>query len=87
VHSAYHFTAALSLLLPCITILVLHLLSTNRKCTQPCHFPLLYKPASQKVKMVVKNFLMRSSRLSVTSVAIPVVFWSLPLFHYARESS
>jgi hypothetical protein len=33
--SAYHFITILSLLLPCIIILFLHLLSTNHKCTQP----------------------------------------------------
>jgi hypothetical protein len=27
-------------------ILFLHLLSTNQKCTQPCYFPLLYKPTA-----------------------------------------
>jgi hypothetical protein len=43
-NSAYHFIIVLSLLLPCITILFLHLLSTNHKCTQPCYFPLLLKP-------------------------------------------
>jgi hypothetical protein len=45
-NSAYHFIIVLSLLLPCITILFLHLLSTNHKCTQPCYFPLLLKPAA-----------------------------------------
>jgi hypothetical protein len=40
---AYHFIIILSLLLPCIIILFLHLLSTNHKCTQPCYFP----PATQ----------------------------------------
>jgi hypothetical protein len=44
--SAYHFISVLSLLLPCIIILFLHLLSTNHKCTQPCYFPLLLKPAA-----------------------------------------
>jgi hypothetical protein len=39
--SAYLFITVLSLLLPCIIILFLHLLSTNHKCTQPCYFPLL----------------------------------------------
>jgi hypothetical protein len=48
--SAYHFITVLSLLLPCIIILFLHLLSTNHKCTQPCYFPLLYKLAVQKLK-------------------------------------
>jgi hypothetical protein len=41
--SAYHFITVLSLLLPCITILFLHLLSTNHKCTQPYYFLLLLK--------------------------------------------
>jgi hypothetical protein len=37
--SAYSFITVLSLLLPCIIILFLHLLSTNHKCTRPCYFP------------------------------------------------
>jgi hypothetical protein len=37
--SAYPFITVLSLLLPSIIILFLHLLSTNHKCTQPCYFP------------------------------------------------
>jgi hypothetical protein len=82
--SAYHFTTTLSLmLLPFIIILFLHLLNINHKCTQPYYFPLLYKPAAQKVKTVMKNSSMRSSRLSVAPVVIPVVFWSLPLFCFA----
>jgi hypothetical protein len=36
--STYSFIIVLSLLLPCIIILFLHLLSTNYKCTQPCYF-------------------------------------------------
>jgi hypothetical protein len=44
--SAYPFIIVLSLVLPCIIILFLHLLSTNHKCTQPCYFPLLLKPAA-----------------------------------------
>jgi hypothetical protein len=59
-------------------IYFLHLLSTNRKCTQPCHFPLLLKPAAQNEKMDW-NSSTRSSRLRVTLVAVPVVLWSLPL--------
>jgi hypothetical protein len=47
----YPFITVLSLLLPCIIILFLHLLSNNHKCTQPCYFPLLLKPAAQKEKM------------------------------------
>jgi hypothetical protein len=49
--SAYPFITVLSLLLPCIIILFLHLLSTNHKCTQLCYFPLLLKPAAQKERM------------------------------------
>jgi hypothetical protein len=49
--SAYHFITVLSLLLPCIITLFLHLLSINHKCTQPCYFLLLLKPAAQKEKM------------------------------------
>jgi hypothetical protein len=63
--SAYPFITVLSLLLPCIIILSLHLLSTNHKCTQPCYFPLLLKPAAQK-EMMDWNSLTRSSRLCVT---------------------
>jgi hypothetical protein len=77
--SAYHFIIVLSLLLPCIIILSLHLLSTNHKCTQPCYFSLLLKPVAQKEK-VDWNSSIRSSRLRVTPVAVPVELWSLPLF-------
>jgi hypothetical protein len=41
--------------LPCYytlhIVLFLHLLSTNHKYTQPYYFPLLLKPAAQKMKM------------------------------------
>jgi hypothetical protein len=82
------FITVLSLLLPCIIILFLHLLSTNHKCTQPCYFPLLLKPTAQKERMDW-NFSMKSSRLHVAPVVIPVVLWSLPLFrstesHYSH---
>jgi hypothetical protein len=73
------------LLLPCIIILFLHLLSTNHNHTQPCYFPLLYKPDAEKVKMDW-NYSMRSSRLCAAPVAIPMVFWSLLLFSSTRES-
>jgi hypothetical protein len=33
------------------------------------------------------NSSMRSSRLCATPVAVPMVFWSLPLFRFAREPS
>jgi hypothetical protein len=36
--SAYPFIIVLSLLLPYIIILFLHLLNTNHKCTQLCYF-------------------------------------------------
>jgi hypothetical protein len=65
-------------------IYFLHLLSTNHKCTQPCYFPLLLKPAAQKEKMDW-NSSMRSSRLRVALVAIPVVLWSLPLFRFTES--
>jgi hypothetical protein len=77
--SAYLFITVLSLLLPCIIILFLHLLSNNHKCTQPCYFLLLLKPAAQKGRMDW-NSSMRSSRLRVAPVVILVVLWSLSLF-------
>jgi hypothetical protein len=64
--SAYHFTTVLSVLLPCIIILFMHLLSTNHKCTQPCYFPLLLKPATQKEKMDWNS----STRLSLWSYGV-----------------
>jgi hypothetical protein len=54
-----------TLLLPLHTIYFLHLLSTNHKCTQPCYFLLLLKPAAQK-EMMYWNSSTRSSRLRVT---------------------
>jgi hypothetical protein len=82
--SAYPFIIVLSLLLPCIIILFLHLLSTNHKCTQPCYFPLLLKPSAQKERMDW-NSSMRSSRLRVAPVVVPVVLWSLLLFRSAKS--
>jgi hypothetical protein len=82
--STYPFNIVLSLLLPCIIILFLHLLSTNHKCTQPCYFPLLLKPAAQMERMDW-NSSMRSSRPRLAPVVIPMVLWSLPLF-YSTES-
>jgi hypothetical protein len=77
--SAYHFITVLSLLLPCIIILFLHLLSTNHMWTQPCYFPLLLRPAAQKEKMDWNSSTM-SSRLRLAPVVVPVELWSLPLF-------
>jgi hypothetical protein len=82
--SAYPFIIVLPLLLPYIIILFLHLLSTNHKCTQPCYFPLLLKLAAQKERMDW-NSSTRSSRLCVAPVVVPVVLWSLPLFHSAES--
>jgi hypothetical protein len=79
---AYPFITILSLLLSCIIILFLHLLSINHKCTQPYYFPLLLKLAAQKERMD-RNSLIRSSRLCVAPVVVPVVLWSLPLFCFA----
>jgi hypothetical protein len=78
--SAYPFITVLSLLLPCIIILFLHMLSINHKCTQPCYFPLLLKPAAQKERMDW-NSSTRSFRLRVAPVVVPVVLSSLLLFH------
>jgi hypothetical protein len=57
---------------PLHIIYFLHLLSTNHKCTQPCYFPLLLKPAAQKEKLDW-NSSTRSSRLCVVPIAVPVV--------------
>jgi hypothetical protein len=78
------FITVLSLLLSCIIILFLHLLSTNHKCTQSCYFPLLLKSATQKEKMDW-NSSMKSSRLCVAPVAVPVELWSLLLFRFIES--
>jgi hypothetical protein len=82
--SAYPFITVLSLLLPCIFILFLYLLSTNHKCTQPCYFSMLLKPAAQKERMDW-NSSTRSSRLRVVPVVALVVLWSLLLFRFAES--
>jgi hypothetical protein len=84
VNFAYHFITVLSLLLPCIIILFMHMLNINHKCTQPCYFLLLLKPAAQKEKMVW-NSSMRSSRLRVAPIAVPMELWSLPLFRFVES--
>jgi hypothetical protein len=45
---------------------------------------LLFSPAAQKEMKDWKSS-MTSSRLRVAPVAIPVVLWSLPLFHSAES--
>jgi hypothetical protein len=82
--SADHFITILSLLLPCIIILFLHLLSTNHKCTQPFYFALLLKSIAQKEKMDW-NSSMRSSRLRVAPIVVPVELWSLLLFCFIES--
>jgi hypothetical protein len=77
--SAYPFITVLSLLIPCIIILFLHLLSTNHMCAQPCYFRLLLKSDVQK-EWMDWNSSTRSSRLRVALAIVPVVLWSLPLF-------
>jgi hypothetical protein len=54
-------------------ICFLHLLSTNHKCTEPCYFPLILKPAAQKGKMEW-NSLMRSSRLCMPRLPFLVCY-------------
>jgi hypothetical protein len=82
--SAYHFILVLSLLLPCIIILFLHLLSSNHEYTQPCYFPLLLKPIAQKEKMDW-NSSTSSSGLCVTLIAVPVELRSLPMFRFIES--
>jgi hypothetical protein len=84
VHFCLHPCALFSLSLPLYIIYLLHLLSTNLKCIQPCYFPLLLKPAAQKKKMDW-NSSMRSSGLRVAPIAVPVVLWSLPLFCFIES--
>jgi hypothetical protein len=79
VHFCLQPYTVFTLLLPLRINYFLHLLSTNHKCTQPCYFPLLLKPAAQK-EMMDWNSSTRSSWLRVAPVAVPVVLWSLPLF-------
>jgi hypothetical protein len=85
-HFCYCLITLFTLLLPLHIIYFLRLLSNNHKCIQTYYFPLLYKPVAQNVKMVMKNFLTRSSRLCDALVAVPVALWSLPLFCFTRES-
>jgi hypothetical protein len=66
----YHFIPALT--------------ESNHKCTQPCYFPLLLKPAAQKEKMDW-NSSMKSSRLHVAPVSISVELWSLLLFCFIES--
>jgi hypothetical protein len=82
--SAYFFITVLSLLLPYIIILFLHLLSTNHKCTQPYYFSLLFKPVAQKER-IDWNSSTGSFRLRVAPIVVPVELWSLSLFCSAES--
>jgi hypothetical protein len=84
VHFCIHPYALFTLSLPLHIIYLLHLLSTNHNCTQPCYFPMLLKSAAQKEKMD-RNSLTKSYRLHVAPVVIPVVLWSLPLFCFVES--
>jgi hypothetical protein len=84
VHFCLEPYALFTLSLPLHIIYLLHLLGTKHKCTQPCYFSLLLKPATQKEKMDW-NSSMRSSRLRVAPVAVPVVLWSLLLFRFVES--
>jgi hypothetical protein len=72
---AYHFISVLSLLLPCIIILFLHLLSTNHKCTQPCYFPLLLRRRRW-------TGILRRGVLGYVLPRLPFL-WSYGVFHYS----
>jgi hypothetical protein len=84
VHFCLQSYTLFSLSLPLHIIYLLHLLSTNHKCTQPCYFLLLLKPAAQKEK-IGWNCSTKSSGLRVALVAIPVVLWSLSLFRFIES--
>jgi hypothetical protein len=72
VHFYYNLITLFILFLHLHIIYFLHLLSINYKCTQPFYFPMLHKSVAQKVKMIMKNYLTRSSKPCVVPVAVPV---------------
>jgi hypothetical protein len=74
--SAFNLIIALHLILYHAYHYFLHLLSTNHKCTQPCYFPLLYKPAAQMLNKIWSTS-MRSSRRAITPGRLPVELWYL----------
>jgi hypothetical protein len=74
--SAFNLIIALPLILYLACHYFLHLMSTNHKCTQPCYFLLLYKPAAQKL-MEILDSLIRSSRQAITPSRLPVELWCL----------
>jgi hypothetical protein len=74
--SAFNHIISLPLILYHAYHYFLHLLIANHKCTQPCYFLLLYKPAAQKLKEILDSF-MRSSRRAITPDRLLVVLWCL----------
>jgi hypothetical protein len=60
-----------------------HLLSTNHNCTQPCPFPMLLKPAAQKLKKIWDSST-RSCRRAITLDRLPVELWSLSTAIFSR---
>jgi hypothetical protein len=82
--SAYPFITVLSLLLPCIIIYSCTCWVPTISVLNLAVFPLLLKPAAQNERMNW-NSSMRSSRLHVALVVVPVVLWSLSLFHSAES--
>jgi hypothetical protein len=71
VHFCLEPYAIFSFSLPLHIIYLLHLLSTNHKCTQPCYFSLLLKHAAQKEKMDWNS----SRRSCAAPIPIPVGLW------------
>jgi hypothetical protein len=69
--SAYKFVIALPLSLYLPYHIFPHLLSINHKCIQPCYFPMLLKPAAQKLKKILDSS-MRCSRRAITHGRLPV---------------
>jgi hypothetical protein len=52
--AAYNLIPHLPYYYPLHIIYFMHLLCTKHKCTQPCYFPLLYKPPAQKLKKILE---------------------------------
>jgi hypothetical protein len=83
--SAFNLIISLPLILYPTYHYLLHLLSTNHKCTQPCYFLLLYKLAAQKLKEILDS-LMRSSRRAITPVNCLWSYGVFPLLCYQECS-
>jgi hypothetical protein len=81
--SAFNLIIDLPLILYHAYHYFLHLLSTNYKCTQPCYFLLLCKPAAQKPNEILDS-LMRSFRRAITPSRLPVVLCCLSVVILSR---